>query len=201
MSDRFEFDSEDSNCHPISKPVAPGLSKESSMAFNSEIAISPSPSYDIQIPSNSQQALPPILQTPCHENSSNTLSFVDTDKIIHEFETFLLSMGGGGRGIKPVKGDISSFRCLIRCLGWDHIWEPNLLNSYVTDAVKQTNSSASTIYGRLRVYERFVHFLRIQLPIFLPSPNTLLAIDAMITNLKRINYTPFLTAYWNSKKY
>ena len=76
VSDRFEFDSEDSNCHLISKPVSPGLSKESSSAFHSEIAISPSLSYDIQIPSSSQQALPPILQTPCHENSSNALSFV-----------------------------------------------------------------------------------------------------------------------------
>ena len=88
VSYHFEFDSEDSNCHPISKRVTPGLSKESSSAFHSEIVVSPLSLYDKQIPSSSQQALPPILQTPCHEISSNALSFVDTDKLYKNLKRF-----------------------------------------------------------------------------------------------------------------
>ena len=76
---------------------------------------------------------------------ANSLTFIDTDKVVNHLESFLLTKGGGGRRIKPIKGDISSFRCLIKAIGWNQFWDPNALNKYVTDATKEGNSSASTI--------------------------------------------------------
>ena len=94
-----------------------------------------------------------------------------------------MTKGGGGRRSGPVKGDISSFTCLIKDLGWNNIWNSNSLNEYVTNVV-DGRLSPSTIYGRLRVYERFVDFFRIELPGFLPSENAMKGITAMLSNLK-----------------
>ena len=54
------------------------------------------------------------------------------------------------------------------------------MNQYVT-ALK---SAPSTIYCRLRAYERFIHFLRMQLPHFLPSSDRLRGIESLLTHLK-----------------
>ena len=117
------------------------------------------------------------------ESGYHKLIKFGTDKIINQFQSFLLTKGGGGRRIGPVKGDISSFRCLIKDLGWNNFWDPNSLNTYVTNAVED-RLTPSTIYGRLRVYERFIDFLRIELPTFLPSEHFMKAISAMLRNLK-----------------
>ena len=58
------------------------------------------------------------------------------------------------------------------------------MNEYVTEAMREEKNSPSTLYGRLRVYERFIHFIRIQMPVFLPSPTTISAIEAIMDNLK-----------------
>ena len=92
----------------------------------------------------------------------------------------MLTKGGGGRRNTPIKGDISSFRCLVQANGWNNFWEPNVLNSYVSAAT----CAPSTAYGRLRAYERFVHFLRTQMPNLLPSPGRMKAIESMLTALK-----------------
>ena len=88
--------------------------------------------------------------------------------------------GGGGRRNTPTKSDISSLRCVIKELGLDNIWDPNKFNQYVT-ALK---SAPSKIYCCLRAYERFIHFLRMQLPHFHPSSNSLRGIESMLTHLK-----------------
>ena len=104
-----------------------------------------------------------------NESGYHKLIKFGKDKIINQFESFLLTKGGGGRRIGPVKGDISSFRCLIK--------------DFVTNAVED-RPTPSTIYGKLRVYERFIDFLRIELPTFLPSEHNMKAISAMLRNLK-----------------
>ena len=69
---------------------------------------------------------------------------------------------------------------MVNAIGWDHFWDPNSINTYIT----QATSSPSTLYGRLRVYERFVQFLKIQIPTLVPSIDILGAIHAMLSNLK-----------------
>ena len=102
------------------------------------------------------------------------------EKIIQDFRVFLLTKGGGGRRNTPTKGDISNFRSLLKGIGWENFGDPNILNQYVSSAT----CSASTIYCRLRVYERFVHFLRVQLPSLLPSSERLRTVESMLSNLK-----------------
>ena len=113
---------------------------------------------------------------------SDTLGirFIDPEKIICEFHAFLLTKRGGDRRNTPVKGDLSSFRCMIKEIGWDNLWDPNKLNQYVSCA----KSSPSTIYCRLRSYEKFIHFLRVQFPSFLPSLERLRGIESMLSHLK-----------------
>ena len=111
---------------------------------------------------------------------STNLCFIDTEKITGEFQSFMHTKGGGGRRHTPVKGDISSFRCLVKEVGWENFWDPNVLNNYTSSA----SCSPSTSYGRLRVYERFVHFLRTRFPILLPSPERMVSVESMIKALK-----------------
>lgn len=120
--------------------------------------------------------------TPCGSCIPTNLGlhFMDSDKIIKEFNTFMLSKGGGGRRNTPIKGDISSFRCLVKDIGWANLWNVNALNSYVSSAT----CSPSTTYGRLRVYERFVYFLRSEYPNLLPHPERMQAINSMLAALK-----------------
>ena len=72
------------------------------------------------------------------------------------------------------------FRSIIKGLGWDNFWDPNKLNSYVSSAI----CGLSTLYCRLRIYERFIHFLRMQIPSLLPSIEQLKGIDSMLSSLK-----------------
>ena len=109
-----------------------------------------------------------------------SLQFFDTERIIQAFNTFMLTKGGGGRRNTPIKGDICSFRCLVKGIGWENFWDHNALNRYVSLAT----CSPSTTYGRLRVYERFVHFLRTNLPYLLPSRESMQAIESMLAALK-----------------
>ena len=111
---------------------------------------------------------------------TSSLRFADYEKIIREFHSFLLTKGGGGRRNTPIKGDLSSFRTMVKELGWDNIWDPNRLNYYVSSAT----CSPSTLYCRLRVYERFIHFLRMRIPSLLPSLEQLNGINSMLSNLK-----------------
>ena len=92
----------------------------------------------------------------------------------------MLTKGGGGRRNIPIKGDICSFRCLVKEIAWENSWDHNTLNRYVSLAT----CSASTTYGRLRVYERFVHFLRTKLPYRLPPREFMQANESMLTALK-----------------
>ena len=178
VGNSFDFESDESNINTFMTDV----SKINRPIFSSESK------RDCYFPE--KQAVPNYYHQPLTslllETSmgANSLTFIDTDKAVNHFESFLLTKGGGGRRMKPIKGDISSFRCLIKAIGWNQFWDPNALNKYVTDATKEGNSSASTIYGRLRVYERFIGFLRTQLPTFLPPTNIISAIDIMIRNLK-----------------
>ena len=47
-----------------------------------------------------------------------SLQFLDTERIVQEFNTLMLTKGGGGRRNTPIKGDICSFRCLVKEIGW-----------------------------------------------------------------------------------
>ncbi|KAI6656073.1 hypothetical protein LOD99_11339 [Oopsacas minuta] len=72
------------------------------------------------------------------------------------------------------------FRSVVNELGWHQLWDPNQLNHYVSSAT----CSPSTMYCRLRVYERFIHFLRMQIPSLLPTVEQLKGIDSMLCYLK-----------------
>ena len=123
----------------------------------------------------------PVTSFPqLHSTSTSNIRFIDNEKVISEFHSFLLTKGGGGRRNTPIKGDISSFRSLIKELGWDNLWDPSKLNHYISSAT----CSPSTLYCRLRVYERFINFLRMQIPSFLPSLEHLKVIEVMLSNLK-----------------
>lgn len=87
---------------------------------------------------------------------------------------------GGGIKHTPVKGDISSFRCLVKEVGWENFWNSNILNSYISLAT----CSPSTSYGRLKVYKRFVHFLRAQFQSLLPHPERMTSVHSMMKALK-----------------
>ena len=114
-------------------------------------------------------------------NSNLTsLQSLDTEKIFKEFQSFMQTKGGGGRRNTPVKGDVSSFRCLINKVGWGNLWNQNVLNDYITSA----SCSPSISYRRLRVYERFIRFLRSRFPNLLPPPEHLSTVESMIKALK-----------------
>ena len=125
---------------------------------------------------------PPPTLTPYRMSDAThvSLQFLDTERIIQEFNTFMLTKGGGGRRNTPIKGDICSFRCLVKEIGWENFWDQNALNRYVSLAT----CSPSTTYGRLRVYERFVHFLRTKFPFLLPPRESMQAIESMLGALK-----------------
>ena len=112
-------------------------------------------------------------------NSFN-LTLINQEKLIKLFHSFLLTKGGGGRRFTPTKGDISNFRSLIKGIGLENFWNPNSLNEFVSTA----SCTASTTYTRLRVYERFIHFLRVQFPFMLPCSETIKAIESMLVHLK-----------------
>ena len=117
---------------------------------------------------------PPLLLHCSYANISDlSLSLVDSEKIILQFRSSLQTKCGGGRRNGPIDCDISSFRCLISTIGWDKFWDPHQLNQYASSAT----CSPSTTYGRLRVYERFVHFLRMELPSFLSSSENMSRIE------------------------
>ena len=62
----------------------------------------------------------------------------------------------------------------------ENLRDHNALNRYFSLAT----CSPSTTYGRLRVYERFVHFLRTKFPHLLPPRESMQAIESMLTALK-----------------
>ena len=103
--------------------------------------------------------------------------------LLNEFNCFLLTKGGGGRRSRPVAGDLSSFRCLLKSLGWENFWNVSKNNEFITEGSKGS-LSASTLYGRICVYERFVEFLRIEHSELLPSPDLILKIEIILKNLK-----------------
>ena len=78
---------------------------------------------------------------------------------------------------------MSSFRCLLRSLGWNNLWDVSKINEYITEGSKGS-LFAYTLYGRLRVYERFVEFLRIEHSELLPSPDRIQEIEIILKNLK-----------------
>ena len=125
-------------------------------------------------------SLPPSSHCSYANISNLSLSLVDPNKIVHLFRSFLQTKCGGGRRSGPIDCDISSFRCHISTIGLDKFWDPHQLNQYGSSAT----CSPSTTYGRLRVYERCVHFLRMELPSFLPSSENMSRIESMQTNLK-----------------
>ncbi|KAI6646366.1 hypothetical protein LOD99_9237 [Oopsacas minuta] len=102
------------------------------------------------------------------------------EKLTAKFHTFIITKGGGGRCNTPIKGDISSFRCLAKEVGWGNFWNHNVLNDYITSAT----CSPSTSYARLRVYERFIHFLRSQFPNLLSPPERMVTIESMLKAIK-----------------
>ena len=66
---------------------------------------------------------------PCTvDGALSTIRFVDPEKIISQFHSFLKTKGGGGRRNTPTKGDVSNLRCLIRELRFENFWDPNKLN-------------------------------------------------------------------------
>ena len=133
--------------------------------------------FDSEIEKEPSTVSTPVTSIP---QLCSNIRYINDEGVIQEFHSFLLSKGGGGRRNTPIKGDISSFRSLIKELGWDNIWDPNKLNDYVSSAT----CSPSTIYCRLRIYERFINFLRMQIPTFLPSLEQLKRIEVMLSNLK-----------------
>ena len=112
--------------------------------------------------------------------NSFSLTLIDREKVIKLFQSFLLTKGGGGRRFTPTKGYVSNFRSLLNGIGMDNFWNPNSLNEFVSTA----SCTASTTYTRLRVYERFIHFLRVQFPFMLPCSETMKAIESMLAHLK-----------------
>ena len=124
----------------------------------------------------SDNTMPQLL----YRNDALSLRFIDIEKVIPEFRSFLLTKGGGGRRNTLIKGDISSFRSMMKEFKWENFWDPNKLNHYVSSAT----CAPSTVYCRLRVYERFIHFLRIQMPSLLPTSDQMKAIDSMLCYLK-----------------
>ncbi|KAI6648374.1 hypothetical protein LOD99_12183 [Oopsacas minuta] len=92
----------------------------------------------------------------------------------------MLTEGGVGRQNTPVKGDMSSFRCLMKEIGWQILWNHNYLNSYITSST----CSPSTSYRCLSVFESFVHFFRSQYPNLLPSEKCMKTIESMLKALK-----------------
>ena len=179
----YDFEFDNSNFNPHSFSISKQFDHSHTSPLGNERSLSRS-NFSFKTSNYSQQQ---HLYSNALENTSShpqLFSFIDNEKIIREFESFLLTKGGGGRRLNPVMGDIGSSRCLVNSLGWDHFWNPNALNEYITDSMKEEKYSPSTLYGRLRVYERFIHFIRIQLPVFLPSHTSITAIEAMITNLK-----------------
>ncbi|KAI6654990.1 hypothetical protein LOD99_11438 [Oopsacas minuta] len=56
---------------------------------------------------------------PQVSSDSTSLQIIDMEKLTAEFHTFMITKGGGGRRNTPVKGDISSFRCLAKEVGWE----------------------------------------------------------------------------------
>ena len=87
------------------------------------------------------QTLIQILITGCLSQHLLLLCFIDADIITKEFQYFMQRKGGGGRRSTPVKGDISSFRCFIRQVGWEHFWDHNILNEYITSATCSPSTS------------------------------------------------------------
>ena len=145
-----------------------------------EFSFVPPRQDDVDFYKPSLHSAPIIEPAPCGSNDCTSLQIVDKDKITNEFHSFMLTKGGGGRRNTPVKGDMSSFRCLMKEIGWNNLWDHNNLNSYITSAT----CSPSTSYCRLRVFERFVHFLRSQYPNLLPSVQCMTTIESMLKALK-----------------
>ena len=103
--------------------------------------------------------------------------------LLNQFNCFLLTKGGGRLMRRPVAGDLSSFRCLLKSLAWNNFCYVSKINEYITEGSKGS-LSAYTLYGRLRVYERFVEFLRIEHSELQPSPDRIQKIEILSKNLK-----------------
>ena len=140
--------------------------------------------------------LPKTFDPPYNEDDdSNNDDFLDPPRLdsrkkfiqfISSFRKFLSTNWGGSKSLKSIKMDVSNVMRLFKDVGLDEIWNANSLNTYFTNLTKKGRSSI-TVHSKLRSLRRFIDYLTLADPSYLPS-SKLVVVNSMLTGIENHFY-------------